>query len=98
MLAPDKKTAGIISKLIPNHEDFHIFEEAEAKRNFKSKATKAKLREFKKLQNLQISKNNKLLKQKQKEKEEKLRRREEKALAKQIEEQEKLERYRNRRK
>lgn len=98
MLTPDKKTAQIISLLVPNHQDFHIFEEAEAQRNLRSRANKARLREFKKLQNIQISKNNKIIKQKLKEKEEKLKRREEKALAKQIEEHERMHRNKNRRK
>lgn len=98
MLAKDTKMQHIISNLIPNTSDLHIYQECEAKRHFKSRDSKRKLREFKKLKAKQVAKGELHIKHKNKEKLEKDKRRELKAISKHKEELEKLDRYKNRRK
>lgn len=46
MLVKDTKMEEMIKRLIPNAEDFHTYEECEAKRHFKSESTK-RLKEYK---------------------------------------------------
>jgi hypothetical protein len=98
MLAKDTKMQHIISNLIPNTSDFDVYQECEAKRHFKSKDSKRKLKEFKKLKAKQVAKGEMHQKQKEKIKIDKEKRRDLKALTKQKEELEKLDYYKNRRK
>ena len=98
MLAKDTKMQQIISHLIPNTSDFHEYQDSEAKRHLKSRDSKRKLREFKKLQAKQVAKGELHIKQKNKDKRDKEKKRELKVMSKHKEELEKLDRYKNRRK
>jgi Ulp1 family protease len=97
MLVKDNKMEGLIKNLIPNKEEFQIFEQSEAKRYLKSAETKKHLREFKKLRAKQIAKEEKLKREKLMEKEKREKKRLKKAIVKQKEEEEKNERHQNRR-
>ena len=61
----------IINNLIPNAEDFNIYEENEVKRYIKSKDNQKKMRELKKIRTKQITKEEKIKNEKRKEKEKK---------------------------
>ena len=69
LLVKDTKVESIISKLIPNPEDYFIYEQSEVKRYLHSKDNKKKLKEFKKIQKAQIAKIEKIKRDKIKEKE-----------------------------
>lgn len=97
MLIKDTKMEELINKLIPNIDDFHVFQDFDAKRNIKSSGAKKRIRELKRLKAKQVAKGEKLQKEKMKDKEKKEKRRFMKAYVKQQEEDEKQERNRNRR-
>lgn len=87
----------LIERLIPNIDDFHTYEYHEGTRIVKSAASKRRLREFKKLKARQEAKEEKLHKEKMREKQDKEKRRVIKQLTKHQEEQERQDRYKNRR-
>jgi len=60
----DTKLESIVSKLVPNIEDYYTYEESEVKRHLKSRDNKIKIREMNKVKKAQQVKLEKIKKDK----------------------------------